>query len=652
MFVCSASAGLVTSFGLQAFVNMASALHLIPTKGMTLPFVFVRRLVRDRGGADDGNAARTDAAPQQGGVAVSVASTPSAARDGARVGRDRGRRHGRPFLSRRGARGRTRRPRPRHCADVRRALGRAAERGVRRAGAVRAVRRRHRRARRGRAAQGRDGALGCRHAAGARASWRIDAAAIVGFGGYPSVAPVTRRAAAPPPPARDAARAERGARPCQPDARRASPTCSRCRTTARRAVPAGVAHVVTGNPVRVRDRRAAAHASTRRPATRFDLLVLGGSLGARVLSDVVPAALANLPAHVRARLRIVQQCRAEDLDRVRAAYADCGIGAGTCAVLRRCRASGSPRAHLVIARAGASTVAELAVAGRPSILVPLPGAIDDHQTANARALADAGGAWLMPQPAFIRRIAGCAAQRTARRHRATGRTRPRRLRRSGTPMRPHASPISSSRRSSEGRSLHEGPCRSPSARSISSASAASACPASPKCCTRSATRCRAATSRTARTCAGCARPASRSRSAMTPPISATPRSSSSRRRCSADNPEVQAARARLIPVVRRAEMLAELMRLRWSIAIGGTHGKTTTTSLIAAVLEAAHLDPTVINGGIINAYGTEHAPRRGRVDGGRGRRERRQLPAPARDDRRRDEHGCRSTSTTGAPPRR
>jgi UDP-N-acetylmuramate--alanine ligase len=71
-----------------------------------------------------------------------------------------------------------------------------------------------------------------------------------------------------------------------------------------------------------------------------------------------------------------------------------------------------------------------------------------------------------------------------------------------------------------------------------------------------------------------------------------------------DNPEVRAARARLIPVVRRAEMLAELMRLRWSIAIGGSHGKTTTTSLVAAVLEAAHLDPTVINGGVINAYGS------------------------------------------------
>src|SRR5438093_6441092 len=71
-----------------------------------------------------------------------------------------------------------------------------------------------------------------------------------------------------------------------------------------------------------------------------------------------------------------------------------------------------------------------------------------------------------------------------------------------------------------------------------------------------------------------------------------------------DNPEVLAARARLVPVVRRAEMLGELMRLKWSVAVGGTHGKTTTTSLVAALLDAAGFDPTVINGGIINNYGT------------------------------------------------
>ena len=71
-----------------------------------------------------------------------------------------------------------------------------------------------------------------------------------------------------------------------------------------------------------------------------------------------------------------------------------------------------------------------------------------------------------------------------------------------------------------------------------------------------------------------------------------------------DNPEVTAARARLLPVVRRAEMLGELMRLKWAVAVGGTHGKTTTTSLVAALLDAAGFDPTVINGGIINNYGT------------------------------------------------
>jgi UDP-N-acetylmuramate--alanine ligase len=72
----------------------------------------------------------------------------------------------------------------------------------------------------------------------------------------------------------------------------------------------------------------------------------------------------------------------------------------------------------------------------------------------------------------------------------------------------------------------------------------------------------------------------------------------------AENPEVVAARARFLPVVRRAEMLAELMRLKWSVAIGGTHGKTTTTSLVAQLVDAAGLDPTIINGGIINSYGT------------------------------------------------
>ena len=73
---------------------------------------------------------------------------------------------------------------------------------------------------------------------------------------------------------------------------------------------------------------------------------------------------------------------------------------------------------------------------------------------------------------------------------------------------------------------------------------------------------------------------------------------------SADNPELVEARLMSIPIVRRAEMLAELMRLKWAIAVGGTHGKTTTTTMISALLEGGNLDPTVINGGIINAYGS------------------------------------------------
>ncbi|MBN8905379.1 MAG: UDP-N-acetylglucosamine--N-acetylmuramyl-(pentapeptide) pyrophosphoryl-undecaprenol N-acetylglucosamine transferase, partial [Rhodospirillales bacterium] len=132
---------------------------------------------------------------------------------------------------------------------------------------------------------------------------------------------------------------------------------------------------------------------------RLRLLVLGGSLGARVFSDVVPGALAALPDALRARLVVTQQCRTEDLERVRSAYAASGIAAELAPFFSDVAAR-LLAAHLVIARAGASTVAELAVAGRPAILVPLPHAIDDHQTANARALAEAGGAWVMAQPDF------------------------------------------------------------------------------------------------------------------------------------------------------------------------------------------------------------------------------------------------------------
>jgi UDP-N-acetylglucosamine--N-acetylmuramyl-(pentapeptide) pyrophosphoryl-undecaprenol N-acetylglucosamine transferase len=131
----------------------------------------------------------------------------------------------------------------------------------------------------------------------------------------------------------------------------------------------------------------------------ISLLVLGGSQGARVLSEVVPAALARLPEGLRHRIRISQQCRPEDLDATGRAYEGTGIDAILQSFFHDVpeRLAG---AHLVVARSGASTVAELTSLGRPAILVPYPHAIDDHQTANAHAIEDSGGAWLMPQDAF------------------------------------------------------------------------------------------------------------------------------------------------------------------------------------------------------------------------------------------------------------
>lgn len=224
----------------------------------------------------------------------------------------------------------------------------------------------------------------------------LNVGCIVGFGGYPTVAPVlaarllTRR----PAVILHEQNAVLG-RANRFLARWADTLAlSFAATENRPMLPTEVA----GNPVRPAI-AALAEVAYAAPTDRIEVLVLGGSLGARVFSDVVPDALRFLPDALRHRVRVVQQARREDLDRVRAAYAAAGITADLAPffpdVADRLRA-----AHVVIARAGASTVAELAVAGRPAVLVPLPGAIDDHQTANARALAAAGGAWLMPQPAF------------------------------------------------------------------------------------------------------------------------------------------------------------------------------------------------------------------------------------------------------------
>lgn len=131
----------------------------------------------------------------------------------------------------------------------------------------------------------------------------------------------------------------------------------------------------------------------------FRILVTGGSQGASVLSDVVPEGLGLLPLTFRRRLQVTQQCRPEDIEAVRAKYAALGIPADLATYLPDLpeRLGWS---HLVIARAGASTIAELTAAGRPAILIPLPSATDDHQTANARELHETGGGRAIPQARF------------------------------------------------------------------------------------------------------------------------------------------------------------------------------------------------------------------------------------------------------------
>ncbi|MEM7568787.1 MAG: undecaprenyldiphospho-muramoylpentapeptide beta-N-acetylglucosaminyltransferase [Pseudomonadota bacterium] len=157
---------------------------------------------------------------------------------------------------------------------------------------------------------------------------------------------------------------------------------------------------LTGTPVRTAILK---HRAEEYPILSRDslmrILVLGGSQGARILSDVVPEAVSIVPPALRQRLQITQHCREEDIERVREVYSNLKVAAEVSSFIddvgEKLRWS-----HLVIARAGASTIAELTVTGRPSILVPYAAAMDDHQSANASLLARAGGAIMMPEDAF------------------------------------------------------------------------------------------------------------------------------------------------------------------------------------------------------------------------------------------------------------
>jgi len=158
--------------------------------------------------------------------------------------------------------------------------------------------------------------------------------------------------------------------------------------------------VLVGNPVRKEIARLG-----ELPFPPFDevaplkILVTGGSQGATILSQVVPEGLGMLEPSLRRRLQVVQQCRPDDIERVRKQYADLGIPAELMTYIEDMDAKLGD-AHLVIGRAGASTIAELTAAGRPAILVPFAAATDDHQTANAREMVNAGGARAIQQSNF------------------------------------------------------------------------------------------------------------------------------------------------------------------------------------------------------------------------------------------------------------
>ncbi len=232
---------------------------------------------------------------------------------------------------------------------------------------------------------------------------RLRPGAVVGFGGYASVPAVLAASLAGKPTVLHEQNAILG-RANRMLARRAT------RIAAAFEKLEGAAAervVVTGNPVRP---AIAALGQERylpiEPGGRINLLVIGGSQGARVFSSLIPEAIALLPGQLQRRFDIVQQARAEDLEKARASYAKLAAAVELAPffadIPQRLRA-----AHLVIARAGASTVAELTAAGRPSILIPYPYATDDHQTANAAHLNMSCAALVMAEAAAT--SAGLAA---------------------------------------------------------------------------------------------------------------------------------------------------------------------------------------------------------------------------------------------------
>jgi UDP-N-acetylglucosamine--N-acetylmuramyl-(pentapeptide) pyrophosphoryl-undecaprenol N-acetylglucosamine transferase len=228
---------------------------------------------------------------------------------------------------------------------------------------------------------------------------RVRPAAVVGFGGYPTVPPLWAAALRGIPTVVHEQNGVMG-RANRALAPRVTAIATGFRTLAKLDPRWQTKITFTGNPIRAEVIAAAAAPYVAPEAGgKLRLLVFGGSQGARVMAEIMPQAIELIPAALLVRLSIVQQARAEDADMVRAAYARLGIAAEVAPFFSDLPAR-MAAAHMVIARSGASTVAELSAIGRPAILVPLPHALDQDQFANAGVLAEAGGAIRIEQRDF------------------------------------------------------------------------------------------------------------------------------------------------------------------------------------------------------------------------------------------------------------
>ena len=228
---------------------------------------------------------------------------------------------------------------------------------------------------------------------------RVRPAVVVGFGGYPTVPPVMAATLRGMPTVLHEQNGVMG-RANRLLAARVTAIATGFPTLARLDPRLQGKITFTGNPVRA---EVVAAAATPYAAPEADgklrLLVFGGSQGARVMAEIVPAAIERLTADLRARLAVVQQARPEDLDTVRGIYARLGVAAETAPFFSDLPAR-LAAAQLVVSRSGASTVAELSAIGRPAVLVPLPHALDQDQFANAGVLEAAGGAIRIDQREF------------------------------------------------------------------------------------------------------------------------------------------------------------------------------------------------------------------------------------------------------------